>query len=163
MGVISNRAERRGMDKTLLTSLLVSLALIVTGCPKKLTQEEKAIRLVKESETLGGNTTVRLRLDQWLEEQGDRVRPIGWNVTQKSDQVYLVSYKYRVYSFGEGTGERGFFFEVNLDTEAVRNVTKEVARKMVPLSLPFKDEKQIPEKLMQQLEEESKMFSGERS
>ena len=60
------------------------------------------------------------------------------------------------------TGERGFFFEVNLDTEAVRNVTKEVARKMVPLSLPFKDEKQIPEKLMQQLEEESKMLSGER-
>ena len=150
------------MNRTLLTSLLVSMALIVTGCQRKLIPEEKAIRLVEESQTLGGNTTVRLRLDQWLEEKGDRVRPIGWHVTQKGDQVYLVSYKYRVYSFGEGTGERGFFFEVNLDTEAVRNVTKEVARKMDPLSLPFKDEKQIPEQLMQQLEEEGKMLSGER-
>jgi len=148
------------MNKIFFTFVIIITALIHISCPQKLSPEEKAIRLVEESQALGGEMSVNLTIDKWLKEKGEEVRPIGWSASKKNDQVYLVSYKYKVYSFREGTGERGFFFEVNLPTEAVRNVTEEVTREMGSLAPPFKKEEEISEQLMQELEEKEKILSG---
>jgi len=115
---------------------------------------------VEESQALGGNQSVKLALDKWLKERGEEIKPIGWRVSKEHDEVYLVSYMYKVYSFREGTGERGFFFEVDVDSGSVRNVTKEVTRKMGSLSPSFRKEGEISEQLMKKLGEEEKMLSG---
>ena len=148
------------MNKIFLTLVLIITASIHISCPQKLRPEEKAIRLVEESRALGGELSVGLTIDKWLKERGEEVRPIGWSVSKKNDQVYSVSYKYRVYSLREGAGERGFFFEVNLPTKAVRNLTEEVTRKMDSLAPPFNNEEEISEQLMQRLGEKEKMLSG---
>jgi hypothetical protein len=57
-------------------------------------------------------------------------------------------------------GERGFFFEVDVDSGSVRNVTKEVTGKMGSLSPSFKKEGEISEQLMKKLGEEGEMLSG---
>jgi hypothetical protein len=115
---------------------------------------------VEESQALGGKQSVKLVLDKWLKERGEEIKPIGWQVSKEHDEVYLVSYMYKVYSFREGTGERGFFFEVDVDSGSVRNVTKEVTRKMGSLSPSFRKEGEISEQLMKKLGEEEKMLSG---
>lgn len=148
------------MNKTFLTVVLIITASLHINCSQKLRPEEEAIRLVKESQALGGELSVRVTIDRWLKEKGEEVRPIGWRVSKRNDQVYLVSYRYKIYSFGEGTGERGFFFEVNPATEVVRNVTEEVAREMGSLAPPFREEEEIPEQLMQKLEQKEEMLSG---
>ena len=150
------------MKKALLISMISTLAFVmVTGCSREMPPEEKAIRLVEESQALGGNLSVKTSIDNWLEERGDKVRPIGWAAHKKEDQVYLVSYTYNVYSFREGTGERGFFFEANLATGAVRNVTKDFVREMGSLSPSFKEEEEVREKLMEKFGDDQKLLSGD--
>ena len=48
-----------------------------------------------------------------------------------------------MFSFVEGSGEKGFFFEVDLDNESVINRTDEYLKKMKPLSDAYKSEKEI--------------------
>ena len=149
------------MKKAFVFFILSTLApLIMTGCSREIPPEEKAIRLVEASQALGGSLSVKMTIDNWLAERGDKVKPIGWAVHKKQDHVYLVSYTYNVYSFREGTGERGFFFEANLATGAVRNVTKDFVREMGPLS-PSLKEGEVREKLMQRFEDEQKLLSGD--
>jgi len=149
------------MKKAFLTSIMSTLAFIMmTGCSREIPPEEKAIRLVEESQALVSGLSVKMTIDNWLEERGDKVKPIGWAVHKKKDQVYLVSYTYNVYSFGEGTGERGFFFEANLATGVVLNVTKDFVQEMGFLSPSFKEE-EVREKLMQKFEDERKLLSGD--
>ena len=148
------------MNRLLLIFLLIISVLMITSCAKELPSEERALKLVEESKALGGNKSVKRTLDKWLKESGEEIKPIGWHVSKEHDAVYLVSYKYKVYSFREGTGERGFFFEVDLNSGSVRNVTKEVTQKMGSLSPSFAKEGEISEQLMKKLGEEEKMLSG---
>jgi hypothetical protein len=135
---------------------------MIVGCSRELSPEEKALKLVEASQALGGDQSVKLTLNSWLKERGEEVRPIGWHVSKEHGEIYLVSYKYKIYSFKEGMGERGFFFEVDVDSGSVRNVTKEVTGtgEMGSLSPSFKKEGEISEQLMKKLGEEEKMLSG---
>jgi len=140
--------------------VLIFTASFSISCQQRLRPEEKAIRLVEESNTFEGGLPVRLSIDTWLKTKGEEVRPMGWRVTKKDDQVYLVGYKYKIFSFEEGSGESGFFFEVNLSTEAVQNVTQRAAREMSPLAPPLKDEDGISDQLFQEWVEKEKLLSG---
>ncbi len=148
------------MNKRLFTFVLIIVAAIPICCQKGLRPEERAIRLVEESRALGGDLSVGHAIEAWLKDKGEDVRPIGWTATRKDDQVYLVGYKYKIYSFEKGSGERGFFFEVNLHTEAVQDVTERVTREMGPLAPPLKDGEEIPDRLLQKWVEEEKLLSG---
>jgi hypothetical protein len=148
------------MNKLFLIFVLVISVLMIESCSKELSPEEKALKLVEKSKALGSNHSVKRALDKWLKARGEEIKPIGWQVSKEHDEVYLVSYMYKVYSFREGTGERGFFFEVDIDSGSVRDVTKEVTRKMGSLSPSFRKEGEISEQLMKELGEEEKMLSG---
>lgn len=148
------------MNKGLFTFALIIVASIPIYCQKGLRPEVRAIRLVEKSRALGGELSVKHAIEAWLEGKGEDVRPIGWTATKKDDQIYLVGYKYKIFSFDKGSGERGFFFEVNLLTEAVQNVTERVTREMGSLAPPLKDGEEIPDQLLQKWVEEEKMLSG---
>ena len=139
--------------------LIVTVAFSIS-CQQRLRPEERAIRLVENSQSLGSELSVKLTIDKWLKEKGDEIRPMGWRVTKKGDQVYLVGYKYRIYSFEEGSGERGFFFEVNLANEVVHDVTETVIREMGSLAPPLRNDKDIPEELLNKWENTEKRLSG---
>lgn len=130
------------------------------GCQQRLRPEERAIRLVEDSLALGGELSVKHSIDKWLIEKGEEVRPMGWRVNKKDDQVYLVGYEYRIFSFQEGSGESGFFFEVNLATGAVQNVTQRVVREMGSLAPPLRNDKDIPEELLDEWEDTQRRLSG---
>ena len=148
------------MNKLFFIFVLAICVLMIASCSKELSPEEKALKLVKKSQALGGNQSVKRALDKWLKERGEEIKPIGWQVGKERDDVYLVSYMYKVHSFQEGAGERGFFFEVDVDSGSVRNVTKEVTQKMGSLSPSFRKEEEISQQLMKTLGEEEKMLSG---
>jgi hypothetical protein len=148
------------MNKAFLTLILIIAASPHFGCQQRLRPEEKAIRLVEESNAFEGGLPVRLSIDNWMEMKGNEVRPMGWEVTQKEDHVYLVAYRYRIYSFREGSGESGFFFEVNLATEEVQNVTQREVREMSSLTPPLKNDKDITKELLDKWENTEKRLSG---
>jgi hypothetical protein len=140
--------------------LFVCTVSLSFSCQQRLRPEEEAIRLVEESSAFEGGLPVGRSIDTWLKTKGDEVRPMGWRVSKKEDQIYLVAYKYRIYSFREGSGESGFFFEVNLATEAVQNVTQREVREMGPLASPLKDEDGISDQLFEEWAEKDKLLSG---
>ena len=148
------------MSKAFFMFILIFTASFSISCQQRLRPEEEAIRLVEESNAFEGGLPVRLSIDTWMKIKGNEVRPMGWVVTKKEDQIYFVAYKYRIYSFREGSGESGFFFEVNLATEAVQNVTQRAAREMNPLAPPLKDEDGISDQLFQEWVEKEKLLSG---
>ena len=148
------------MNKAFFMFILIITTSLHIGCQQRLRPEERAIRLVEDSQALGGELSVKLTIDKWLKEKGEEVRPMGWRITKKDDQVYLVGYKYRVFSFEEGSGERGFFFEVNLANEVVHDVTETVIREMGSLAPPLRNDKDIPEELLNKWEHAEKRLSG---
>jgi hypothetical protein len=148
------------VNKTFFLFVLILIVSFSLSCQQRLRPEERAIRLVEDSQAMGGELSVKHAIERWLKEQGEKVRPMGWRVTKKEDQVYLVGYKYRIFSFQEGSGESGFFFEVNLATKAVQNVTQRVVREMGPLAPPLKDEDVISDQLFQEWVEKEKLLSG---
>lgn len=152
--------RRLNVNKAFFIFILIFTASFSISCQQRLRSEERAIRLVEDSQALGGDLSVKQTIDKWLKEKGKEVRPMGWVVTKKEDQIYLVGYKYRIYSFREGSGESGFFFEVNLATDAVQNVTQRAAREMGPLAPPLKDEDGISDQLFQEWVEKEKLLSG---
>ena len=117
------------MKEAFLIVILISVAYLFISCSKGLSPEAKAIELVRESRVLSEELPVALVIKDLLKERKDEIKPIGWNVRRKEDQVYLVSYTYKIYSFDEGSGEGGYFFEVNLSSESVINVTEKYKRK----------------------------------
>jgi hypothetical protein len=154
LNIFACKMENHNMKRIPIITLLMVTALIAMSCSQKVSPEETAIKLAEESKALGGNLSVKLAIEKWLEERGDEVRPIGWDASKKDDQLYQVSYKYKIYSFREGTGDRGFFFEVDLAAGSVRNVTREVMSKMGALTPSFKREEEIREEFMQKLRED---------
>ena len=140
--------------------LLISTAFFSISCQQHLRPEEKAIRLVEESNAFEGGLPVKLSIDTWMKIRGNEVRPMGWRVTKKEDPIYLVAYEYRIYSFREGSGESGFFFEVNLATGAVQNVTQREARERGSLAPPLRNDKDIPEELLDEWEDTQRRLSG---
>jgi hypothetical protein len=140
--------------------ILIITASLHIGCQQRLRPQEKAIRLVEESNAFEGGLPVKVSIDAWMKQRGNEVRPMGWRVTKKEDQIYLVGYEYRIYSFTEGSGETGFFFEVNLATKEVRNVTQREAREMGSLAPPLTNDKDIPEELLDEWEDTQRRLSG---
>ena len=99
--------------------------------------------LARKSHALGQDSSVETKIEKIIADgQGD-IKPIGWEVNKIGDNLYLVNYKYNIYSFEEGTGERGFFFRVDLKDGLVSDVTDQYLQQMKPLSKAYKDEKEI--------------------
>jgi hypothetical protein len=137
---------------TLKGFLIILFSLFFICCSKGLPPEKKALVLVLESNALGEDLSVDNAIEKMISKGEDRIKILGWDVSRIDGQIYLVSYRYNIYSFEEGTGERGYFFEVDLGNDSVRNVTEEYTMKMNPLSKPFKDEKDILEKFREDLD-----------
>jgi hypothetical protein len=139
------------------TFMVILLSLILTCCSKGLSPEKKALGIVLKSHALGGDLSVDDEIDRMIKEGGENIKHLGWDVSRIEGGIYLVSYRYDIYSFQEGTGKRGYFFEVDLKDGSVRNVTEEYLKKMSPLSKPYKDEKEIIEKFR---EDSDTLLSG---
>lgn len=122
---------------------MIFLICFLSGCSENRHPDKRALEIVKDSYALDGGKPVYRYIKEFLIQKGDDVKPIGWNVEKTSDNEYLVSYKYKQYSFKEGIGEKGFFFEVNLDNESVIDRTNEYLEKMRPLSKAYKSEDEI--------------------
>jgi hypothetical protein len=137
---------------TLKGFLIVLFSLFFVCCSKGLSPEKKALGLVLKSHALGGDLSVDDEIDKMIREGGDNIKHLGWDISSIEGGIYLVSYRYDIYSFQEGTGRRGYFFEVDLKDGSVRNVTEEYLKKMSPLSKPYKSEKEIIEKFREESE-----------
>ena len=118
--------------------LIIFSICFLLGCSENRRPEKRALELVVDSYALDEDKPVYRFIKEFLNQKGDDVKPIGWYVEKTSDSEFLVSYKYRIYSFKEGIGEKGFFFEVNLNNESVIDRTNEYLEKMKPLSKTYK-------------------------
>ena len=129
--------------KRIFILLIIFPICMLFSCSKNLSSERKALEVAQKSYALGGDRNVYRFIEKFIRQKGDDVKPVGWDVEKKSKNKYLVSYKYQVHSFDEGVGEKGFFFEVDLNDESVINKTDEYLKKMKPLSDTYKSEKEI--------------------
>jgi hypothetical protein len=123
--------------------IVIFSSCFLIGCSNDPPPEKRALKIVMDSSVLDEDKSVYRFIREFIDQKGDDVKPIGWNVERKPDNKYLVSYKYKLYSFNEGIGEKGFFFEVDLDNESVTDRTKEYLEKMKPLSNAYKSEKEL--------------------
>jgi len=99
-----------GIEETLIKSPISS--------NKSFTYEDKAIELVKNSYALGLNSKVDSKIKSWLKDIKGNLKIYGWDAIKQDEQIYLVSY-----TFDEGSGIVGYYFEVNLLAEIVRSIT----------------------------------------
>ena len=148
------------MFPNLKFSPILLLIFVMLACRQDVPPERKAIDLIKASHALGGELSVERTIDNWLTEKKDEVKPIGWNVTIKTDHTYLVSYAFQIYSWEKGSGEDYYYFLVNLENENVQNVTDKYNQQTKSLSAPFKDVAEISEQLIPKIIEEEKILSG---
>ncbi len=123
--------------------LLIFCASFLSGCSENFSPEKRALEIAGDSHVLDSDKTVSRFIRDYIEQKGDNAKPVGWNSERQGNNKYLVSYKYQLYSFNEGIGEKGFFFEVNLDDESVIDRTREYLEKMKPLSKAYASEKDI--------------------
>jgi hypothetical protein len=77
----------------------------------------RAIGLAKNSHAFGGYLTVESQIKDWLADKKGGLKIYGWEAKKVDDQKYLVSY-----TFDQGSGRVGYFFEVNLVANIVRKV-----------------------------------------
>ena len=110
--------------------------------------ERRALTLVEESETMESGTSVKHYIASWQEEKRNEVKPLGWSVERKGDQTFLVAYRYEIHSLTQGVGVRGFFFEVDLGSGVVRNVTEQRVRLMPPLQPIYQSESDMVKELL---------------
>lgn len=131
--------------------IVIVIVFVAVACSKE-QPASKAVRLVKESYALEKGQTTELVIENSLKEiekEGDDVKHIGWIVREKGEQIYLVSYEYEVYSYRRTVARnRGYFFEVNLGSGVVRNVTAKY--EWVRFSTPFQDEKDIQQRILEE-------------
>jgi hypothetical protein len=80
-------------------------------------EEKEAINMVKYSKVLG-YLNVETTIRNWLKEIKGNLEIIGWKGAKISEQTYLVSYTY-----DDGSGVKGYYFDVNLKGKIVRKVT----------------------------------------
>jgi hypothetical protein len=83
---------------------------------KILSPEDSAILLAK-APYVAGFSQKESQIRDWLKRKRGELQIIGWKAEKIDDQTYLVSY-----TFDDGSGERGYFFEVNLFARIVRDV-----------------------------------------
>lgn len=129
------------LKKTIIILIISNCFLI--SCSEELPPEKKALKIAKYSYVLNEEKPVYRFIDDFIRQKGDNAKPGVWKVEKITDNKYLVSYKYKLYSFNEGIGEKGFFFEVDLETGSVIDRTKEYLEKMTPLSNAYKSEKEL--------------------
>ncbi len=142
-------------------ALLAVLGIfLVSSCSEGGAPAEKALRLVKNSHTLGGEDTVEKTIEDWVRQSSDDVKPIGWEAEKKSPGAYLVKYRYEMYSFEKGAGEGGYFFEVDMADSRVRNVTGRFNSETRRLTPVFSNEDQAREGVVQDLMREQDLLSG---
>lgn len=134
--------------------------LLCAACSGGGSDEERALRLAKESHAVGGTETVERFLESWMDENREDVRPVGWTVERKSGGTYLAKYRYEMYSFERGTGERAWVFEVDVNNGDVQDVTGRFQKKESALSPAFENVDQVREGVVQQLIREDALLSG---
>lgn len=85
------------------------------------TQKVKAIELAKNSyidpPSLTRYGDLKTRMRNMMASKKGNLQIIGWKARKIDSQTYLVSY-----TFNEGSGEVGYFFEVNFVEEIIRYV-----------------------------------------
>lgn len=85
------------------------------------TQKVKAIELAKNSyidpPSLTRYADLKTRMRNMMASKKGNLQIIGWKACKIDSQTYLVSY-----TFDEGSGEVGYFFEVNFVEEIIRYV-----------------------------------------
>ncbi|MEW6110079.1 MAG: hypothetical protein AB1632_13075 [Nitrospirota bacterium] len=79
--------------------------------------EEGAIELVKKSRVLDRFSNVETIMKKWTDENPGKFKVIGWKARKVDDQIYMVSY-----SVSDSTGIKGFYFDVDFSTGAVRHL-----------------------------------------
>jgi hypothetical protein len=131
----------------------------VVGCSEHRSPEDRAIALVKESQALKAGVSVNDMIETLLNERENEIRPIGWEAKRVDNQRYLISYTYRIFSFERGVGHGGYFFDVDLNTGSVRNVTSKYEGDFKSLAPAFKDEKEIAEEFLEKLEKSKEDLS----
>ena len=129
--------------KRIISLLSILNILLIFNCSDNISPEKKALSIARKSHSLSEYSTVDLFIKDFITKKGDDIKPIGWDVGKLKDNEYLVSYKYEIFSFKEGTGKKGFFFEVDLNNETVIDKTEEYLEEMQPLSNAYKSEKEI--------------------
>ena len=93
-----------------------------TGSDKALPPEERALNMAKSAFTLGKAHKVDDAIRMMLQAKKGVLKISGWKAEKKGENIYVVSY-----IFKDGSGENGFFFEVNLRAEIVRSVLGDTA------------------------------------
>jgi len=129
----------------------ISLSILVFCCSNPSSPERKALSLARTFVMENGSSAEK-NIERMIKEGGNEVKPLGWDVYKKDDQVYLVRYRYELHSITKGIGERGYFFEVDPAKGIVTNVTDIYLKKMKPLSGPYKNDKEVVEDLMKNAE-----------
>ena len=129
--------------KRILFILIISITCLFWGCSESIPPERQAVKIVKDSHVISKDLSVSRYIDEYVRQKGDDVKPFGWSVEKLSEEKYFVSYKYQIFRFNEGAGEKGFFFEVNIDDESVIDKTGEYLEKLKPLSSVYDSEKEI--------------------
>lgn len=76
-----------------------------------------AIDTVKKSHALDRLFTVETLTNKWTTENSDKLKAIGWIAKKVDDKAYLVSY-----TATDGVTPKGFYFEINIETEEIRNI-----------------------------------------
>jgi hypothetical protein len=126
-------------------------ALLIFCCSDNISPEKKALQLAKIFIMENGLPAGK-NIERMIEAGGNDVTSHGWVVEKMDDQVYLVSFKYSLYSLEKGIGEQGYFFEVDPVKDTVKNVTEQHLKKMRPLSGPYKNDQEMTEGVMNNLE-----------
>jgi hypothetical protein len=84
-------------------------------------EKEAAINLVRNSNVFGG-ISVDAKIKKVLGEEKGNLDIIGWEAGMVNDQTYIVNYSYI-----DGSGAKGWAFEVNLNGGLVRKVQGDIA------------------------------------
>jgi hypothetical protein len=137
-----------------LLQVLVLGILLTVGCTDNAPPEQRAIELARGSTALGGGMTVASTLEKRIQESRGDWKPIGWGAEKRQDGKWIVSYRFKVFSFEQGAGERAYRFEVDLEKESVRDVTGEWTEAGGPLLPAFRDEKEVASELVKTLRED---------
>ncbi len=122
--------------------LMILLAGFSAGCSGDLSPEQKALVLAKKFVMKDGLSAEK-NIDNMIKGGGNDIKPLGWDVEEIENQVFLVKYRYNLHSLEMGIGERGYFFRVDLRNAAVADVTDQYLKRMAPLSKPYRNEEEI--------------------
>lgn len=131
---------------------ILFLVWVSSGCSRGNSPEHRALDLVRESHAIDDDMSVYQSIDRLLKGEKEEIKVIGWDAQKLSQKKYLVSYRYNIYSFARGTGEMGFFFEVDLADGSVKNITEKYLDQLKPLSKAYNGEEAIVEELIDKAE-----------